>query len=166
MTQAIYKFQYFFNHIYNSIVLKAGGICWSIVLISNYPASAQNTITIDRDTVARPLTIMGTSSGEIKSAEIAKTENTATGYCDGYVDVQPNHLLEIESFFDSLRLEVNSSADTTVLVKGNSGVWCNDDAGSVNPIIEGQWQQGLYKVWVGSYQPDTSNNYQIQITSK
>ena len=145
--------------------LKVSSICSIMMLIvSSHSASAQNTITIDRNTVAQPLTITGTSSGEIKSAEIAKTENTATGYCDGYVDAQPNHLLQIESSFDSLRLEVTSSADTTVLVKGNSGVWCNDDAGSANPIIEGQWQQGLYKVWVGSHQPNTSNNYQIQIT--
>ena len=164
MIQAIFKPQYLFNPISNSILLKVGGICWLMMLISNYPALAQNTITINRDTVARPLTIMGTSGGGIKLAEIAKTGNTATGYCDGYADIQPNHLLEIESLFDSLRLEVTSSADTTVLVKGNSGVWCNDDAGSANPIIEGQWQQGLYKVWVGSHQPNTSNNYQIQIT--
>ena len=164
MIQAIFKPQYLFNPIYDSILLKVGGIFWVMILISNYPVQAQNTITIDRNTIARPLTIMGTSGGEIKSAEIARTENTATGYCDGYVDVQPNHLLQIESLFNSLRLEITSSADTTVLVKGNTGVWCNDDAGSVNPIIEGQWQQGLYKVWVGSHQPNTSNNYQIQIT--
>ena len=98
--------------------------------------------------------------------EVSQTKNTPTGYCDGYVDSQPNHVLQIESFFDSLRLEVNSSADTTVLVKGNSGVWCNDDAGSANPVIEGQWQQGKYQVWVGSYQPNASNNYQIQLTGR
>ena len=164
MIQTILK-SYLSKHKYNFTFLKFSSICSLTMLVfGNYSVSAQNTITINRNTVEQPLTITGTSSGGIKLAEIAKTENTATGYCDGYVDAQPNHLLQIESSFDSLRLEVNSSADTTVLVKGNSGVWCNDDAGSANPIIEGQWQQGLYKVWIGSHQPNTSNNYQIKIT--
>ena len=130
------------------------------------PVYAQNNISIDKDTVVQPLSIQGTSGGTITALEIAQTANTATGYCHGYVRSQPNHQLKLESFFGSLKLEVASPVDTTIIVKGPGGVWCNDDAGSANPVIKGQWQPGIYDVWVGSYQPGASDRYQIEITGK
>ncbi|MEL6494912.1 MAG: hypothetical protein AAFQ41_07285 [Cyanobacteria bacterium J06623_7] len=166
MTQAIFKSQYFFYRKYLALFAKISGACCLAMTIHNHPANAQNTVAIDSNTIAQPLIIRGTSNGSIKSAEIARTENTPTGFCDGYVDARPNHLLEIESFLESLRLEVKSSVDSTLMVEGSSGVWCNDDSSSANPMIEGPWQQGLYKVWVGSYQADKQNNYQIEITGK
>ena len=125
-----------------------------------------NSISINTSLAKNPLIIKGNSGGTIIAKEITQTENTATGYCDGYVRSQPNHILKLESFFESLRLEVESSADTTILVKGPGGVWCNDDASSANPMIEGQWQPGTYQVWIGSYQADRSDNYQIKITGQ
>ena len=125
-----------------------------------------NKITVDSGISDRPLIVEGMSGGTVTAREIAQTKNTATGYCDGYVRPQPNHVLKLESFFESLRLEVKSSADTTILVKGPGGVWCNDDADSVNPAIEGQWQPGTYQVWIGSYQAESNNSYQIKVTGK
>ena len=132
-------------------------------------AQAQNSnsnITINKNTIAEPLFIQGTSGGTITALEITQTKNTPTGYCDGFTSQQPNHILTIDTFFDYLRLEVESSADTTVVVRGAGGVWCNDDASSANPVIEGQWQPGVYQVWVGSYQADTNDRYKIKITGK
>jgi hypothetical protein len=113
----------------------------SFTAISNAQA---NIVSIDSNISKQPLVIKGTSGGTVIAKEITQTENTATGYCHGYVRSQPNHVLKLESFFESLRLEVESSADTTILVKGPGGVWCNDDASSANPMIEGQWQPGTY----------------------
>jgi hypothetical protein len=145
----------------------AHSLWWTMVLsFGSCPALSQTVVTINHQTVVKPLTIKGTSGGNVKVQKITRTENTATGYCDGYVNTRPNHLLKLESFFEFLRLEIQSSADTTILVEGTSGVWCNDDAGSANPMIEGQWQEGLYKVWVGSYQPNTRNDYQIKISGR
>jgi hypothetical protein len=145
----------------------AHSLWWAIVVsFYSYPVLSQSVVTINHQAVVKPLIIMGTSGGNVKSQKIARTENTPTGYCDGYVNTRPNHLLKLESFFEFLRLEVQSSADTTILVEGASGVWCNDDAGSTNPMIEGQWQAGLYKVWVGSYQANTSHSYKIKISGR
>jgi hypothetical protein len=145
----------------------AHSLWWTIVLsFYSCPALSQTVVTINHHAIVRPITIGGTSGGNVKAQKIARTENTATGYCDGYVNTRPNHLLKLESFFEFLRLEIQSSADTTILVEGTSGVWCNDDAASANPMIEGQWQAGLYKVWVGSYQPNNSRNYQIKISGR
>ena len=135
--------------------------------MSIHPATAQdNNIAIDRNTISQPMAISGISGGAIAALDITKTKNTATGYCDGFASQKPNHILKIDTFFDYLRLEVESSADTTILVKGAGGVWCNDDAGSANPVIEGQWQPGVYQIWVGSYQADASDRYKIKITGK
>ena len=155
-----------FNH--NLLWRKATWFWLAIILsIKSYSVLAQaSKITISPDLVTQPIVATGTSGGNIPLQEIAGTENTATGYCDGYVNSQANHTLELESFFEFLRLEIASSADTTVLVKGSSGVWCNDDAGTANPVIEGQWQSGLYQIWVGSYQADSNNEYQIKIIGK
>ena len=155
-----------FNH--NSLWHKASWFWLAMILsIKSCSVLAQaSKITINQDLVAQPIVAAGTSGGNTPLQEIAGTENTATGYCDGYVRSQPNHTLELESFFEFLRLEVESSADTTILVKGSDGVWCNDDAGTANPVIEGQWQPGVYQVWVGSYQANAENDYQIKITGR
>ena len=131
------------------------------------PISAQDiatNTTLERQFTPNPLILEGMSGGKFKATEVAKTEETATGYCDGYVNLQPNHILVLENFFKSLKIEVQSSNDTTILVQGPGGVWCNDDSYNVNPVIEGEWQKGMYKIWIGSYQKNSTNNYQIKIT--
>ena len=152
------------------IISKFNWLLLGITIIFNSFVSSTeaqtNNIFVNSSLANEPLVIKGNSGGSIIAKEISQTENTATGYCDGYVRYQPNHVIKLESFFNSLRLEVESSADTTILVKGPGGVWCNDDAGSANPIIEGQWQPGIYQVWIGSYQANSNDKYQIKITGK
>ncbi|WP_319419681.1 hypothetical protein [Pleurocapsa sp. FMAR1] len=129
-------------------------------------SSAFAQIVINQSTMIQPLIIEGMSGGSVAALEITQTENTATGYCDGFANSQPNHILEIDSYWQFLRLEVESDADTTIMVQGSGGTWCNDDVSSANPMIEGVWQPGIYKVWVGSYQAQSSNKYQIKITGQ
>ena len=159
------------NYLRNFISKK---IYWLLLLetnliFSSLPVLAQsgiNSIAIDQNSIAQPLTVEGISGGAITALEITNIENTATGYCDGFASRQPNHILKLNSFFKFLRLEVESPADTTILVQGPGGVWCNDDSHNANPMIEGEWQPGEYKVWIGSYQADSNNNYRIKITGK
>ena len=132
-------------------------------------ASAQNivqNITIDRGVTRAPLLVDGVSSGSLAALEVARTEQTATGYCDGFVNRQPNHTLTLKKFFDFLKIEVDSSTDTTIVVQGPGGIWCNDDANHTNPVIEGQWQPGIYKIWIGSYEENVTNNYRLKISAK
>ena len=165
MTQAIFKLQ---NSSFRLNLIFFKTYIWLAIFVSliYHPVSAQSVVSIDRDITNKPIILTGSTGGDLKTVEVSQTEKTATGYCGGYVTTQPNHLLELESFFDLLRLELESAADTTVLIKGDNGIWCNDDSGSANPMIEGQWQQGSYKVWVGSYQPNANDNYQIKITAQ
>ena len=132
-------------------------------------ASAQNivkNITIDQRVARTPLLVDGVSGGSLAALEVARTEQTSTGYCDGFVNRQPNHTLTLKKFFNFLKIEVDSPTDTTIVVRGPGGIWCNDDANHTNPVIEGQWQPGIYKIWIGSYQENVTNNYRLKISGK
>ena len=157
------KKQQIFRQIYRLLFI---GIILAVNANSTFAQNKDEKILIDRDTISTPITFKGVSGGSLTATEITKTENTATGYCDGFVTRSPNHILKLESFFDFLKVEVRSSADTTILIKGPGGIWCNDDSENTNPAIEGQWQPGVYQVWIGSYQADSNKNYRIQITGK
>ena len=146
-------------------ILSLISIFWSFTALD--PGLAQSTnrqITLENQINPDPLLLKGISGGEIKAAEIVKTESTATGFCNGFINVQPNHTLVLSSFFEFLKIEVDSSTDTTIIIEGPGGVWCNDDSVTANPAIEGQWQPGNYKIWIGSYQENVNNSYQLKIT--
>ena len=144
--------------------LFSAGIILNLSTNSSIAQIRTNKITVDDSFISQPFNIEGISGGRFTATEITKTENTATGYCDGFVDRQPNHILKLNSFFNFLKIEVQSPADTTILIKGPGGIWCNDDSDTPNPIIEGQWQPGIYQVWIGSYQANSNDNYRIRIT--
>ncbi len=145
--------------------LFSAGIILNFSTNSSIAQIGTNKITVDDRFISRPLNIEGISGGRFTATEITNIENTATGYCDGFVNRKPNHVLKLNSFFNFLKIEVQSSADTTILIKGPGGVWCNDDSDNANPTIEGEWQPGIYQVWIGSYQANSNNNYRIRITA-
>jgi hypothetical protein len=113
-------------------------------------------VTIQYPFSPDPLTVTGMSGGSIAGSQIAKTETTPTGPCKGFMDEQPDHTLKLLSKFEYLKLVVNSSADTTMIIKGPGGTWCNDDFDGKNPGVVGEWLQGTYQIWIGSYKEDDS----------
>ena len=136
------------------------------ICASFYGSSALAQVTVNKNVNTQPLIIEGTTRGSVAAAKITQIEKTATGYCDGFTSRKPNHVLTIDKFFSSLRLEVESIADTTIIVRGATGIWCNDDANNANPVIEGAWQPGMYQVWVGTYQEGSNNSYRLKITGQ
>ena len=110
-----------------------------------------------------PFTVNGVSGGSISAEEIVGTSATATGSCVGFVDRQPDHTLVLEHFFVSLELRIDSNEDTTMVILGPGGIWCNDDAYTHNPRVSGQWLNGVYHIWAGSYQPDAYYPYTLYI---
>ncbi|MGK7893249.1 MAG: hypothetical protein AB4372_06370 [Xenococcus sp. (in: cyanobacteria)] len=134
-----------------------------LVTFTTLAQEIEKNITLDGQINPNPMIISGMSGGNIPASEVVHTKETSTGLCEGLVNQQPNHLLVLKTFFEFLKLEVTSATDTTILVQGPGGVWCNDDYYNDNPALEGQWQAGKYKVWIGSYQ-ETPNSYQITIT--
>jgi len=113
-------------------------------------------VTIQHPFSPDPLTVRGMSGGSIPGSQIAGTETTPTGPCKGFMDKDPDHTLKLLSKFEYLKLVVNSPADTTMIIKGPGGTWCNDDFDGKNPGVVGEWLPGTYQIWIGSYKEDDS----------
>lgn len=111
-----------------------------------------------------PKIVQGISGGAENAREIAGIPETANGPCVGFVGRSPSHTLVLTSDFNYLRLQVESPDDTTLVISGPGGTWCNDDYDRKNAGIAGQWLPGTYQIWVGSYQKDKYSPYRIRIT--
>lgn len=120
-------------------------------------------VTIQYPFSPDPLTVRGMSGGSIPGSQIAGKEETPTGPCKGFMDEAPDHTLKLLSKFDYLKLVVQSPADTTMIIKGPGGTWCNDDFDGKNPGIVGEWLPGNYQIWIGSYKQNDSLPYTIKI---
>lgn len=113
-----------------------------------------------------PMTVRGLSGGPLLAKEQTGREETVTGPCLGFVDEKPDHRLVLTSFFDYLSLQVKSNEDTTLIVRGPGGSWCNDDYEGKNPGLVGQWLSGTYEIWVGSYQRHRYAPYIIRLSAR
>lgn len=138
------------------------------------PAAAQTTkqfsifenITLSPNFSPNPTTVRGISGGSRPAADIAGRADTATGPCVGFVDEQPDHTIQLTQFFNYLSLQVQSPEDTTLVIRGPGGSWCNDDYENANPGIAGQWLSGTYQIWIGSYERDRYTPYVIRVTDQ
>ncbi len=141
----------------------------SIPSVINTPVSAQEApifgdITIERPLSKDPLTVRGMSGGTIPAKQISETTDTPTGACTGYVDKEPDHTLQLKKKFDYMKLLIESPEDTTLVIKGPGGTWCNDEFENKNPGIVGEWLDGKYSVWIGSYKKEQYIPYTLKIT--
>jgi hypothetical protein len=149
----------------------AGSLMFSVISDAAYAESAPSAIfqnvSIGRNFNPDPLVVNGVSGGFMDAKKIAGTPGTVTGPCTGYIDENPNHTIELTNKFDYLKLTVDSIEDTTLVIVGPGGAWCNDEFnGSKNPGIIGEWLPGNYKIWVGSYQKSKYLPYTLKITTK
>ncbi|MEM6755344.1 MAG: hypothetical protein AAF630_20520, partial [Cyanobacteria bacterium P01_C01_bin.38] len=105
-------------------------------------------INIERPLKKDPFTVRGMSGGTIEAKDISGRKDTPTGACTGYMDKEPDHTLRLKDKFDYMKLVIESPEDTTLIIKGPGGTWCNDEFEGKNPGIVGEWLEGNYEVWV------------------
>jgi hypothetical protein len=98
-----------------------------------------------------PTVVRGSAGGNRRAEDISGVRNTPTGPCVGYVGQTPNQQITLTNRFSNLEIRVESDQDTTLVIVGPGGVWCNDDSRGKNPVIAGEWLPGDYRIWVGSY---------------
>ncbi len=123
------------------------------------------TLSPDLAVMGDPIILDGVSGGSIPARQVAGRRDTPTGACLGFVERAPDLTLTLTDFFDYLSLQVISPRDTTLVVRGPGGSWCNDDyAGTKNPGVAGQWLAGTYEIWIGSYQDRDYHPYRIQLS--
>ena len=110
--------------------------------------------------------LKGTAGGDVAARDIAGRSDTATGPCVGFTGSQPNHVLRLNAGFNDLTVLIKSGTDTTLVVKGPGGTWCNDDFQGKNAGLDGQWQAGEYRVWVGTQVKNQSIGYTLRATEE
>lgn len=140
--------------------------------ITNHVATAEEEapifgdITIDQQFSPDPLKVRGMSGGSVPASQVNGGNKTQTGTCKGFVDKVADHNLKLVNKFDYLKLVIESPSDTTIMIKGPGGIWCNDDFDGKNPGIVGEWLKGDYQIWVGSYKKGKYLPYTLKITQK
>jgi hypothetical protein len=112
-----------------------------------------------------PIEVQGVSGGMVPANQAAGQEETPTGACVGFVDTPPDHTVELKGYFDYLKIQLESAEDTTIVIRGPGGTWCNDDFQDKNAGVEGQWLEGPYQIWVGTYNKDKAIPYSLRISA-
>ncbi|NES25477.1 MAG: hypothetical protein F6K41_42920 [Symploca sp. SIO3E6] len=166
-----------------------GAFCLLLITILTQTPSVRSQaifedITIEPGFAPDPMQMKGISGGCTPAGPVVEQQNeqnlsdgcistednitgvaeTQTGPCVGFFDQQPDHVLELTTFFDYLSLKVQSPGDTTLAITGPGGTWCSDDSQDKNPVVAGQWLPGVYQVWVGSYEQNQYYPYIIQLS--
>jgi len=103
-----------------------------------------------------PHTTTGTAGGPVNAG-------TFDPSCVGSIPSAAQHTMMLGTDFRNLRIMVNSSADTTLVIRGPDGRFrCNDDGGGgFRPMVSGAWGPGSYQVWVGVYANGAPTPYTI-----
>ncbi len=121
-------------------------------------------IAIAPNFTPKAIELRGISGGGVETQKTSGRKVTETGECIGFIDAAPDHKITLTKAFPYLKLQVKSSGDTVLLLRGPGGIWCSDDVSDRNPEISGDWQAGTYEVWVGSYEKNASFPYLLQVT--
>ncbi len=118
-----------------------------------------------RLSVRRPNTVRARArtGGSLRAAEL-------DGNCRGHIYEAPTYNVVLDAQAPLLRFFVASASDTTLLVRAPDGtVSCDDDSwgsSNRNPLVTVPGAAaGTYAVWVGIYQPGSSNLFQMTATT-
>lgn len=107
-----------------------------------------------------PVWLDGQAGGPV---DVRYLGNSPAGPCVGHATGAPSHMLTLNDDVSGLVAAVESAGDTTMVINGPNGWWCNDDAIGVNPAVSGYWPAGVYRVWVGTYAADTAAPYRLSL---
>lgn len=105
-----------------------------------------------------PRVLEGSSGGSVDAGEV----NMA---CRGHIARIPDHILQLGASMN-LRLAVNASQDTTLVVRTADGQFhCDDDTQGTNPAVTLANAQGEVRVWVGTYSGTNNIPYRLGVST-
>ena len=98
------------------------------------------------------MNLPGEAGGPLGPVDIRRATNNAEG-CRGWANARPSHIIYVQSPARYLRAHVQSTTDTTLVIRRPDGTFlCDDDTNGTNPQIEiNPWPAGEYRIWVGTY---------------
>lgn len=103
-----------------------------------------------------PTTTSAQAGGTLDASTLAATDVSGNA-CVGSIPAMPQHTVHLDAALSMLRVLVNGSEDTTLVVRAPSGqFYCNDDSGDplngLNPVVEiPSAGPGDYSVYVGAF---------------
>ena len=103
-------------------------------------------------------TTLSGRSGGMNSAD------TMDASCRGYITEEPSFIVDVTDA-TTVSLSIMSEGDTTLVVSGPEGVFCNDDFVGLNPGLEQYLSAGRYGVWVGSYSAGLEHDFMATFRS-
>ena len=116
------------------------------------------TVQLGSGFMPDPHTVTGTSGGSVDTS-------TWQAGCVGFVSTLPHHLFVAATTFPNLRVMAHSTADVTLVIQRPDGRYlCNDDSDGTDPLVEGAFPAGTYKVWIGSYQAGVNSPYTLGLS--
>ncbi|MEM9816325.1 MAG: hypothetical protein AAF827_07980 [Cyanobacteria bacterium P01_D01_bin.6] len=133
---------------------------------SRWAVAQPSFVTLAAGFAPNPTELAGTGGGDRWAVNVVGITNTSTGPCVGYISESPHEEVTLETGFANLEMRVESDLDTTLVITGPGGIWCNDDSGSKNPVIAGAWLPGQYQVWIGAYQAGQVPDYTLYIQDR
>jgi hypothetical protein len=139
-----------------TIIRAAGAAIIAAIAAGSAPAAAQDyslqpsfgSIRLSSGFLPDPYERRLTAGGAIRAQD--RFSN-----CRGYIANAPDFSLYYTAGSQDLFINVDSGADTTLVVNGPDGRWYCDDDGAdspLNPLLHWQTpQSGRYDIWVGTY---------------
>jgi hypothetical protein len=148
-------------------LLGAPGCCMG----RHHPQGSTETLTISGPGFAPdPMTTSGQAGGTLSASTLATGD--VNGNCAGQIPQMPQHMLRVGAALPLLRVLVNGSGDSTLLVRAPDGtIYCNDDSGDpnngLNPLVEiTNAPPGDYAIYVGAFSESSMlSTYAIGFTA-
>ncbi|MDH5823269.1 hypothetical protein QFW77_09765 [Luteimonas sp. RD2P54] len=89
-----------------------------------------------------PQTATGLTGGNLQASRYGSQ-------CSGMIDTTPDHVIDVTSTLD-LQLAVDSTTDSTLVLTGPAGTFCDDDSGGLlDAQLTARLTPGRYEVYVG-----------------
>ena len=139
-----------------------GSIALCLVLLGALQANAQQTVTLSPGFTPDPQRLSGTAGG---TTDATVHGSSPLGGCFGWIPVTPQHVLTLTEHLEWLAVRVSALGDTTLVVEGPVGWWCNDDDIGLSAGMSGQWAPGTYRIFVGTYEQGQALPYTLTLSS-
>ena len=102
-----------------------------------------------------PQSATGRTGGNVQASRYG-------GHCSGMIASRPDHVINVTSALD-LQLSVDSTTDSTLVVRGPAGTFCDDDSGGqLDAQLTARLTPGRYEVYVGHL--GTAGDYTLTVS--
>lgn len=130
-------------------------VALAAALAAATPLAAAQNFTLGAGFTPDPQTASGLTGGNGQASRFGQ-------HCAGSISGTPDHRITVTSPL-GLRLSVDSDTDSTLVLVGPAGVFCDDDGGDqLDARIDAQLIPGDYQVYVGHI--GRQGNYRLSLT--